>query len=140
MVLIRVLRNPGPQHGRAPHQGPVQILEERLYVTNLVRGRLNGEQMLRLARAHWRIENDCHGSLDIQWQEDHGRWVHRGNGLPVTSLLRALAYNLLSLLRAVHLRTDKSRAARWQQLRDWMRDALVWPSIIDEMEVTSATL
>jgi hypothetical protein len=34
-----------------------------------------------LVRAHGRIENNCFGRLDIEWQEDHGRWVHRGNGL-----------------------------------------------------------
>lgn len=94
-----------------------------------MRGRLDGEQLLRLDCAHWRIENDLHGALDIQWQEDHGRWVHRGHGLPVTALLRVLAYNLLVLLRAVHLRTAEARAAAWDQLRTWVRDALVWPDL-----------
>jgi hypothetical protein len=65
---VRILQAPGPQHGRAPYQGPIHILEERFHLTNLVRGRLHGEQLIRLDRAHWRIENDLHGSLDIQWQ------------------------------------------------------------------------
>jgi hypothetical protein len=122
VVLVRVLARQGKD-------GPIRILEERYYVTNLVRGRLDGMQMLRLVRAHWRIENDLHGSLDVQWQEDHGRWVRRGNGLPVSALVRALAYNLLCLLRAVHLRSDAARAAAWDQLRDWVRDALLWPDL-----------
>lgn len=134
VVLVRVLAREGKD-------GPVRVLEDRYYVTNLVRGRLDGQKLLRLVRAHWRIENDLHGALDIQWQEDHGRWVQRGNGLPVTSLLRALAYNLLSLLRAVHLRSVEARAAAWHQLRDWVRDAMVWPDLakldasIDEGDV-----
>lgn len=129
VVLTRVWKAPGCPHGKEPVQGPPQLLEERVHITNLVRGRLNGDQLLALDRAHWRIENDLHGSLDIQWQEDHGRWVRRGRGLQVTALLRAMAYNLLALLRAVHLRTVEARTATWEQLRFWMRDALVWPDL-----------
>jgi Transposase DDE domain len=124
VVLVRVLV-------RDERDGAERVLENRYYVTNLVHGRLDGHVMLRLVRAHWRIENDLHGALDIQWQEDHGRWVQRGNGLPVTTLLRALAYNLLSLMRDVHLRSCEARAATWDQLRNWVRDALVWPELID---------
>jgi hypothetical protein len=131
VVLVRVWKAAGCQSGKHPVYGPPQILEERLHVTNLVRGRLNGEQLLALDRAHWRIENNLHGTLDIQWEEDHGRWVRRGRGLPVTALLRVLAYNLLELLRAVHLRSAEARAAAWQQLRDWMYLALMLP---DERE------
>jgi len=129
VVLIRVWKAAGCQTGKAPVSGPPQILEERWHVTNLPWGRLNGEQLLALDRAHWRIENNLHGTLDIQWEEDHGRWVRRGRGLPVTGLLRVLAYNLLELLRAVHLRSAEGRAAAWSQLRDWVRDALVWPDL-----------
>ncbi len=130
VALLRVLARDG-------RDGPARVLEDRYYVTNLVHGRLDGAQMLRLARAHWRIENDLHGALDIQWQEDHGRWVQRGNGLPVTSLLRVLAYNLLSLLRTVHLRTQAARRTAWTQLRDWMRDAMLWPELAREDEEAS---
>jgi hypothetical protein len=88
---------------------------------------LGGDGILALVRAHWRIENNCFGRLDIEWQEDHGHWVHRGNGLPVVSLLRVIAYNLLEMLHAVHLRSEAARESAWQQLRDWVRDALIWP-------------
>jgi hypothetical protein len=127
VVLVRVWKAAGCQSGKAPVYGPPQILEERWHVTNLVRGRLNGDQLLALDRAHWRCENNLHGTLDIQWEEDHGRWVRRGRGLPVTALLRVLAYNLLELLRAVHLRSAEARAVAWNQLRDWMFLALVVP-------------
>ena len=133
VVLVRVLARNG-------RDGVERVLENRYYVTNLVRGRLHGRAMLDLVRAHWRIENDLHGALDIQWQEDHGRWVQRGKGLPVTSLLRVLAYNLLSLMRAVHLRTIEARAATWDQLRNWVRDAMIWPDLVGaDVEALPAT-
>ncbi len=125
--LVRVLKRPV----RGGY-GPVQILEERLYVTNLVRGRLDAQQCLHLVRAHWRIENGLHGTLDLQWQEDYGRWVRRGQGLPVCALLRALAFNLLALLRAVHLRSEAAREVTWRRLRDWVRDALVATTAKDD--------
>jgi hypothetical protein len=54
-------------------------------------------------------------------------WVRRGYGLLVMGLLRAMAYNLLAIARAVHLRTKPLPG--WAQLRDWMRDALLWPEL-----------
>lgn len=140
VVLVRVWKAAGCQSGKHPVYGPPQILEERWHVTNLVRGRLNADQLLALDRAHWRIENNLHGTLDLQWQEDHGRWVRRGRGLPVTALLRVLAYNLLALLRAVHLRSAEARAAAWSQLRDWIRDALVWPDQTTSHEEPAAAV
>lgn len=125
--LVRVLARKGKG-------SPERVLEDRLYATNLVRGRLKPEHILDLVRAHWRIENNCFGRLDIEWQEDHGRWVRRHNGLPVVSLLRLIAYNLLEVLRAVHLRSEAARRAAWQQLRDWVRDALVWPADADSKD------
>jgi hypothetical protein len=44
-------------------------------------------------------------------------------------LLRAMAYNLLAIARAVHLRA--SPLPGWQQLRDWLRDALSWPELAE---------
>lgn len=117
--LLRVLH-------RVDKDAPERILEDRLYATNLVWGRLQPKYIVDLIRAHWRIENNCFGRLDIEWQEDHGRWVRRGNGLPVVTLLRVIAYNLLEMLHAVHLRSKAARHSTWRQLRDWMRDALVW--------------
>ncbi len=132
--LVRVLARPNKE-------GPEKILEERFYATNLPWGRLGGDAILALVRAHWRIENNCFGRLDIEWQEDHGNWVHRGNGLPVVSLLRVIAYNLLEMLHAVHLRSEAARESTWRQLRDWVRDALLWPvgAVPDALEAIPAT-
>ena len=126
--LVRVVVRQGKN-------GPERVLEDRFYLTNLVMGRLKGDAILSLVRAHWRIENNCFGRLDIEWEEDHGRWVRRRNGLPVVSLLRVIAYNLVELLRAVHLRSATARQAAWQQLRDWLRDALIWPNLGEDDSV-----
>ncbi len=103
--LVRVLH-------RRSKNSPEQVLEDRLFATNLPRPRLAPVPTLDLVRAHWRIENCCFGTLDVQWHED------------------VLAYNLLCLLRAVHLRSKTARLTAWQQLRDRVRDALVWPSLL----------
>jgi hypothetical protein len=105
----------------------VTVLEERVYATNLTTGHaIRGPHILDLVRAHWRIENELHGTLDIQLREDDPGWVRRGYGLMNTGLLRAMAYNLLAIARSVHLRT--ARLVGWQQLRDWLRDAILWPT------------
>jgi hypothetical protein len=115
---------------RRTPDGPVELLEDRVYATNLREShRIRGQHILTLVRAHWRIENNLHGTLDIQMGEDDKWWVRRGYGLINTGLLRAMAYNVLAIARAVHLRGQ--RLISWQQLRDWLRDALVWPSLLE---------
>lgn len=118
--LVRVL-------GRDGKDGSVRVIEERLYATNLpIAHRIRRKAILTLVRAHWRIENDLHGTLDIQLREDDGGWVRRGYGLINSGVLRAMAYNLLAIARSVHLRAE--RLVPWQQLRDWLRDAIIWPA------------
>jgi len=108
-----------------PDGEPEQVVDERFFVTNLPVNRLNPDQCLDVVRRHWRIENDCYGTLDIQWKEDAGHWTRKGNGLLVCSLLRVIAYNILWLLRTVHFKSTVNRNLPWRQLRDLIRDALV---------------
>jgi hypothetical protein len=113
-----------------PEDERIEVLEERLYATNLTTGhRIRDQHILHLVRAHWRIENELHGTLDIELREDDSGWVRRGYGLMNTGLLRAMAYNMLAIARSVHLR--RSTLIGWQQLRDWIRDALLWPRLRD---------
>ncbi len=84
-------------------------------------------------------------AADGQLREDDPWWVRRGYGLIIraarspaaldgvtgerrspawldgvnTGLLRVMAYNMLAIARAVHLRRDE--LISWKQLRDWMR-------------------
>ncbi len=134
VVLVRVLARDG-------RDGPERVLEDRYYVTNLVRGRLDGNAMLGLVRAHWRIENNLHGTLDIRLAggpRSRRRARQRAAGDRVAACV--LAYNLLSVMRAVHLRTVEARAATWDQLRNWVRDAMVWPDLAgDDVEALPAS-
>lgn len=130
--LVRVWAKPSAD-------GPVELLEDRVYATNLREGhRIRGQRILTLVRAHWRIENNLHGTLDLQLREDDKGWVRRGYGLINTGLLRAMAYNILAIARAVHLR--RQRLISWQQLRDWLRDALVWSGLIEPQQTSAASL
>ena len=43
-----------------------------------------------------------------------------------------MAYNVLAIARAVHLR--RQRLIGWQQLRDGLRDALLWWGLVDDDE------
>ena len=48
----------------------------------------------KLARDHWRIENQLHWSLDVSFHEDACQ-VHQGNAVENLSLLRKIALALL---------------------------------------------
>jgi hypothetical protein len=104
---------------------PEVVVDERFFVTNLPVGRLNAEQCLHVVRSHWRIENGCYGTIDVQWKEDRGYWTRMGNGLLVCSLLRMIAYNVVWLLKAVYFRTRANRDMPWNDLRDRVLAALV---------------
>jgi hypothetical protein len=51
---------------RANRESPEKVLEERFCASNLPTGRLGGDAILDVVRAHWRIENNCFGRLDIE--------------------------------------------------------------------------
>jgi hypothetical protein len=115
--LVRVWR-------KKTKNADVEHIEDRVYATNLrTSHKIRGRHILGVVRGHWRIENELHGTLDIQLREDDPWWVRRGYGLINTGLLRVVAYNLLAIARAVHLR--RSKLPGWQELRDWLRDAIV---------------
>lgn len=84
--------------------GRVLKREERFFLTNLPVGRLDGKGILAVVRAHWRIENESNWPLDVQWQEDEGRWCTTGAAAYVLGLLRLIACNLVMHLRLRHLR------------------------------------
>jgi hypothetical protein len=101
------------------------VIEDRYFVTNMISGRLNGEQLLTLTRLHWGIENNCFGALDVQWLEDSRLCCRQGNAPLVLGLLRVMAYNVLGWLRGRHLRSEANRAMTWRELFDRVRMALV---------------
>jgi hypothetical protein len=78
--------------------------EDRYFVTSALWNYFKPAQILALVRGHWRVENDCFNSLDVQWREDSGLWCTKGNAVLGLSLLRVMAYNLAQMLRRRRLR------------------------------------
>ena len=64
---------------------------------------LNAEAALKLVRSHWRCENEGHWTADAIWDEDARRtpWTMHPRGVLVVGLLRAMAINILAVLRAL---------------------------------------
>jgi predicted transposase YbfD/YdcC len=73
---------------------------------------LTAEHALALARGHWRCENEGNWTADAIWDEDARRtpWTQHPQGILVVGLLRAIAINILAVLRAL------SRIARGKRL------------------------
>ena len=65
--------------------------ETRYFISNLAP---DATEMLRVVRAHWKVENSLHWSLDISFREDESR-VRIGHAGQNLSLVRKLALNLL---------------------------------------------
>lgn len=95
------------------------IVDDRYFVTNIPKQELTSAQLLRLVRMHWRIENDCHNTLDRLLVEDKRPWIEAPAGMLAVLLLRRVIYNLLALFRGVTQRSDKKRKMPW---KDLMRD------------------
>ena len=105
-----------------------QEKEQRFFMTNLHVGRLSSAQILTLIRAHWRIEDDCFWSLDLQWHEDALPWCTVGPAVEILGLMRIMAYNLVQLARTRSLRIQDSNGqpmplSSWRSLFRWIQQA-----------------
>ena len=94
--------------------------EDRFFITSVLWNQLKPEQILRLVRNHWGIENDTYNSLDLQWREDHGPWCTKGVSVWALGVLRLMAYNVAQLLRKRRLRR-KHPDGRWRDPVRWRK-------------------
>jgi hypothetical protein len=104
-------------------------IEQRFFLTNLHVGRLSTAQILTLVRLHWRIENDCFWSLDMQWHEDELPWCTVGPAVEILGLMRVMAYNLVQLARTRSLRPrgpngHLAPVPSWRAVFRWVQQAL----------------
>ena len=99
-------------------------MENRYFITSLPWDRLSGDEILRLVRLHWGVENGCHWTMDVVLGEDDHPWCTQGRALRMLSWLRLLAYNVLRLLRDRYLRSTAGRTMAWDELRRLVRRAL----------------
>jgi hypothetical protein len=138
-IVVRTLQRLGD-----PGHQPCKkvVVEDRYFVSNLAVGhRLKGEQMLRAIRQYWQVE-EHNRVMDVELEEDDLPYTQVGDGVPVTTILRVLAANLLALLRDVHLRAAENRQLPWRRVRD-----LVWQALtaddpaadeLDDAEIVAA--
>ncbi|HJW76113.1 MAG TPA: ISAs1 family transposase [Thermoleophilia bacterium] len=89
----------------------------RYFGSSLPSARLSASQWLRVVRAHWGVENNCHHTWDAVLQEDEHPWIQRcPRATVVVMVLRRIAYNLLTLFRSVTQRSDDRRQMPWRDL------------------------
>ncbi len=99
---------------RQETRGPGNKLEveDRFFLTSLEKDFLAPRQILLLVRRHWAIENDCFGSLDLQWREDAAPWCTKGVAIWALGILRLLSYNTTQILRLRRLRKKRPDGTR----------------------------
>ena len=102
--------------------------EQRYFLTSLPSGRLSPDQILLVVRGHWRVENDCFWSLDMQWQEDSAPWCKTGLATEILSWIRLMAYNLVQLARRRSLRKKLENGKSeppppWHSVFTWLNRA-----------------
>ncbi|OGR00322.1 MAG: hypothetical protein A2284_01320 [Deltaproteobacteria bacterium RIFOXYA12_FULL_61_11] len=104
------------------HTGEEEV-EDRYFLTNLPTGGATAEHLLEMVRNHWMIENGPHWTLDTQWLEDDCPLNARA--IETVGILRAIAYNILGLLRSKHLRSARNRARSWQGIMELVLGTLL---------------
>ncbi|MBK8181079.1 MAG: ISAs1 family transposase [Planctomycetes bacterium] len=110
--------------------GELLSVDDRLWITSLPSKRLTVDQSMAAIRAHWGVENDANWTLDAQWGEDSRTWVHKGVARESLGLLRAMAYNLVRVLRHRVLDGPKKGHLSYDELFERIRLALVTPAVI----------
>jgi predicted transposase YbfD/YdcC len=104
-------------------QGQRIHYENRYFLCSLPASRLTADQWLKVVRLHWGVENGCHWTLDMAFEEDDHPWIEADpKGALAVVLLRRIAYTLLSLFRSVTQRSEERRKTPW---KDLMRDLYV---------------
>jgi len=95
--------------------------DNRYLVSSLPRCRLTAAHWLLVVRRRWGVETS-HQILDTAFAEDPHPWIESNpRAALVVSILRRIAYSVLTLFRSVTQRSDERRNIPWKQL---MRDVL----------------
>jgi hypothetical protein len=101
------------------------LVETRHFVTSLAPAALKQAEKLSLVRLHWGIENGAHWTANVFLDEDsrHPCQLSR-RAIEVVTWLRALAYNLIAVRRAVR---GSTQMPPWRRVLLHVRDLMVAP-------------
>jgi len=106
--------------------GRVKERESRYFISSLPKDKLTEAQWLEVVRQHWAVENQCHGTWDVAFEEDDRPWITNDpQGTLVVMLLRRMAFNMLALFRSVTQRSEEKRRTPWKDIMRWMHHAAV---------------
>ena len=98
----------------------------RYFISSLDGDGLTASQWLKLVRMHWGVENNCHNTWDVAFEEDDRRWIVADpKGAMNVMLLRRLAYNMLVLFRTVTQRSEENRMTPWKDILRWVYNSLI---------------
>ncbi len=98
----------------------------RYFISSLEGDGLTAPQWLKLVRMHWGVENNCHNTWDVAFEEDDRRWIVADpKGAMNVMLLRRIAYNMLALFRTVTQRSEENRMTPWKDILRWVYNTLV---------------
>lgn len=96
-----------------------QSVEIRYFISSLD---ASADELLRIARTHWSIENSFHWVLDIAFREDESR-LRKDNGAQNFAVLRHIALNALKQERSAKMGIKNKRLrAGWDN--DYLLDVL----------------
>lgn len=99
---------------------------DRYFASSLADIALTAKGWMTLVRSRWGVENNCHHTFDTAFAEDARVWFDADpTGALNIILLRRLAYNAMTLLRARTLRGESTRMLPWKALIRWLYDALI---------------
>lgn len=105
----------------------------RYFVSSEAPDELDALQAYRVARAHWRCENEGHWTADAIWEEDARRtpWTTHPTGIVNVGILRAIAINILALLRSMsRLRKGETLVTpSWERVIEHAFQALLTPAL-----------
>jgi hypothetical protein len=98
----------------------------RYFISSLEGDGLTASQWLKMVRMHWGVENNCHNTWDTALEEDKHPWITMSpKGAMNLMLLRRIAYNMLTLFRAVTQRSEEKRMTPWKDILRWIYNALI---------------
>jgi len=104
-------------------------IHDRYFVSTESPVELSPLEAYRVARAHWRCENEGHWTADAIWGEDARRtpWTTYPTGIVNVGILRTIAINILALLRSMSrlLRGETLVTPEWRKVIEYAFDALV---------------